>query len=237
MKSATWMSAVAMALAVAAAAGAANADDDKPRTISVTATGTVEAAPDRARITVGVVTEADKAGPAVTDNAAAMSRVIDALKKAGIEARDIATAQFSVSPIHAHNKSASGGYSSRIDGFRVRNQATVDVRDISRVGDVIDLAAQSGANEFSEVEFVVSDFETKLDEARREAMRNALRRASLYVEAAGARLGGVMTISEHVNGGPRPFRAREAAAMASTPIEPGEQTLSVSVSVVWALKD
>jgi uncharacterized protein YggE len=238
MKTSNFMSAVALALAVMAAAGPVKADDGKPRTISINATGTVDAEPDMATITIGVVTEAEKAGKAIADNAAAMSRVVDAIKKVGIDPKDIATERFSVSPIHARNKSASGGYSDRIEGFRVRNSATITVRDIKRVGDLIDLAAENGANTFDDIDFIVSDMETKLDDARRAAMANAIRRAKLYVEAAGARLGDVKSISEHVNGGPRRFRSREASAMAaSTPIEPGQQTLSVSVSVVWELDD
>lgn len=238
MKSNDWMTAAMMALAVVAGAQSANADDERPRTVTVNATGTVEAEPDSATISLGVMTEAEKAGKAVEDNAAAMTRVVDAIKKAGIAPKDIATDQFSISPIYARYKSASGGQSNRIDGFRVTNNATVKVRDVTGIGALIDLAATQGANQFNDISFNVSGLDQKLDDARREAMANAIRRAKLYAEAAGAELGKVLTISERVHGiSPRPqYRGREASSMAAaTPIEPGEQTLSVSVSVVWEL--
>jgi uncharacterized protein YggE len=238
MKSNDWMTAAMMALAVAAGAQTATADDDRPRTITVNATGSVEAEPDYATLSLGVVTEADKAGKAVEANATAMSRVVDALKKSGIAAKDIATDQYAISPIYARYKSASGGQSNRIDGFRVTNSATLKVREVARIGALIDLAAAEGANRFNDISFSVSDLEQKLDAARREAIANAIRRAKLYAEAAGAELGNVMTISERVHGiPPRPqYRGREASSLAAaTPIEPGQQNLSVSVSVVWEL--
>ncbi len=237
MKKTSLISAVIVSLAALAAAGAARADDERPRTVTVNASGSVEATPDLADISLGVVTEADKAGKAVTDNAAAMSKVIAALKNAGIEAKDIATDEYSISPIYARYKSASGDQSNRIDGFRVTNNATITVRDVTRIGDLIDLAAENGTNQFTNIAFRVSDLDAKLDAARREAMANAIRRAKLYAEAAGAELGKVLTISEHVHGlMPRPqYRGREASTMAATPIEPGQQSLSVTVSVVWEL--
>jgi hypothetical protein len=115
---------------------------------------------------------------------------------------------------------------------------TVVVRDVTRLGELIDLAAENGANQFRDIDFRVSGQDAKLDEARREAMANAIRRAKLYAEAAGVELGKVMTISEHVQGlPPQPrYRGREASTMAAaTPIEPGQQRLTVNVSVVWEL--
>ena len=237
MKTTDWMSAVIVGLAALGAASAARADDDRPRTITVNAAGTVEAEPDLADISLGVVTEAEKAGKAVADNAKAMSRVIEALKKAGIPAKDIATDQYAINPIYTHYKSASDGQSNRIDGFRVTNNATVVVRDVTRLGELIDLAAENGANQFRDIAFRVSGQDGKLDEARREAMANAIRRAKLYAEVAGAELGKVMTISEHVHGiPPQPrYSGREASMAAATPIEPGQQRLTVNVSVVWEL--
>jgi uncharacterized protein YggE len=238
MKPTDWMGAVMVGLAALGAAGAASADGERPRTITINASGSVEAEPDLADISLGVLTEAEKAGKAVADNAKAMSRVIEALKKAGIAAKDIATDQYAINPIYAHYKSASGGQSNRIDGFRVTNNATVVVRDVTRLGELIDLAAENGANQFRDIDFRVSGQDAKLDEARREAMANAIRRAKLYAEAAGIELGKVMTISEHVQGlPPQPrYRGREASTMAAaTPIEPGQQRLTVNVSVVWQL--
>lgn len=237
MKTTDWMAAAIIAMAAMAGVATAHADDKRPRTITINATGSVEAEPDFATISLGVLTEAEKAGKAVADNAKAMSRVIEALKKAGIPAKDIATDQYAINPIYANYKSASGGRTNRIDGFRVSNSATVIARDVKRIGELIDLAAENGANQFTDISFQVSGLDEKLDDARREAMANAIRRGKLYAEAAGAELGKVIRISERVQGiSPRPqYRGREASMAASTPIEPGQQRLSVSVSVVWEL--
>lgn len=238
MKATDWLGAVMVGLAALGAATAANANDDRPRTVTINVSGSVGAEPDLADISLGVVTEAERAGKAVADNATAMSRIIDALKKAGIPAKDIATDQYAIRPIYARYKSANGSQSSRIDGFRVTNNATVVVRDVTRIGELIDLAAKNGANQFHDINFRVSGLDAKLDAARRKAIANAIGRARLYAEAAGVELGKVMTISEHVQGiPPRPqYRAREASTMAAaTPIEPGEQRLTVNVSVVWEL--
>ena len=237
MKTTNWMAAAMIATAAMAGAATAQADDKHPRTITINATGSVEAEPDYATISLGVLTEAEKAGKAVADNATAMSRVIEAFKKAGIPAKDIATEQYAINPIYANYKSASGGQTNRIDGFRVTNSATVTARDVTRIGELIDLAAENGANQFTDISFRVSGLDEKLDAARRDAMSNAIRRGKLYAEAAGVELGKVMTISEHVHGiAPQPqYRSREASMAASTPIEPGQQRLSVSVSVVWEL--
>ena len=212
------------------------AEKAKARTISVSASGYVMAQPDMAQIGIGVTTEANSAKAALEQNSEVFQAVLAGLKKLGIAAKDIATAQFQVNPIYARRKS-SGGYSrNKIDGFRVHNKATVTVRDIKQIGPVIDRAAELGGNEIGAIRFVVSDLETKLDEARRAAMRNAVRRAKLYAEAGDAKLGAIQTISEQFHGQPRPVQFGRAAKMsAPAPIEPGQRRLGVTVHAVWEL--
>lgn len=209
---------------------------EQARTISVSASGYVMAQPDLAQVNVGVTTEAGSAKEALEKNSKLFQAVLDGVKKLGIAAKDIATAQFQVNPVYARRKS-SGGYSrNKIDGFRVRNSATVTVRNIKQTGAVIDRAAELGANEIGAITFVVSDIETRLDEARREAMRNAVRRAKLYAEAGDTTLGAIRTISEQFHGQPRPVRYERAAKMSmAAPIEPGQQRLGVTVHAVWEL--
>lgn len=207
------------------------------RSISVSASGYVMAEPDMAQIGVGVTTEASTAKAALEKNSKLFQAVLAGVKKLGIAAKDIATAQFQVNPIYARQKS-SGGYSrNKIDGFRVHNAATVTVRNIKQTGAVIDRAAELGANSVGPITFVVSDIETRLDEARREAMRNAIRRAKLYAEAGDAKLGALQTVSEQFHGRPpQPRRYGRAAKMSSiAPIEPGQQRLGVTVDAVWEL--
>ncbi|MFT5509360.1 MAG: hypothetical protein ACI89J_002442 [Hyphomicrobiaceae bacterium] len=207
--------------------------ETKPRTITVSASGYVTAQPDIAQIAIGVVTEAKSAKTALEQNSKLVAAVLAGIKRLGIDPKDIATQQFQVSRIYKRGKSAGN----RINGFRVRNIANITVRNIKQTGSVIDRAAELGANDIGAINFVVTDMETKLDEARRAAMRNAVRRAKLYAEAANATLGSIQTVSEQFHGRPRQAQFRRTARMsAAAPIEPGQQKLGVTVHAVWSLK-
>jgi uncharacterized protein YggE len=206
------------------------------RTITVSASGTVEAEPDQARITSGVTAEAATAREALTNNTAAMSKVIDQLKAKGIDAKDIQTTSFNVEPVTtAYGKD---GVPPKITGYRVSNQVTVLVRDLAKLGDILDHVVSEGSNQMHGLAFVVSKAETLKDEARKEAMANALRRAKLLAGAAGAEIGQVMQISEEVSHpGPMPYGGvRMAKADMAVPVERGTETLEARVTVTYALK-
>lgn len=208
-----------------------------PRTITISASGYVSATPNIANISLGVITEADTAKAALDDNTKRFRAVLAAIKGQGVASKDIMTEQFRVSPVYERVKKRSGNHR-RIVGFQVQNSANITVRDIQRTGTVIDQATQAGANQIGRIEFTVSKMELKLDFARQEAMRNAIRRAKLFAQEAGARLGAVQTITEqfHSSGRrPRPVY-RQAASMAAAPIEAGEQKLGVTVTGVWLLE-
>lgn len=213
---------------------------DKPRerTITITASGEVAAEPDLAVVTTGVVTEADNARAALTANSNTMKKVIDGLKAGGIAPRDIRTSQLTIEPRYSLTSGISSGRSSKIDGYRVTNRVAVTLRDMTRLGELLDQTATLGANQMGGIQFVVSKAETLTDEARQNAMENAIRRARLYAKASGAELGPVVTISEEVHG--TRFTgggmARTASASAPIPIEQGEQKLTVNVHVTWSLK-
>jgi uncharacterized protein YggE len=228
--------AVFLAFAIAAfGIGTAAAANEKrlERTVSVSATGSASAEPDVARISTGVVSEAESAREAVSQNTALMKRVVDALKAAGIAAKDIQTTAVNVEPRYQH---ANDGRPPAIIGYRALNQVEIDARDIAKLGEVLDQAVTSGANQIGGIHFEVSNAETLLDEARKQAMANALRRAKLYAVAAGTELGQVLTIAEEVHVGPPRPLARSALAAEAMPIERGSQTLEVKVHVTWALR-
>jgi len=211
-------------------------DDDIPRTISVSATGYVMATPDIAELSIGVITEAARAKAALDANSKRFAAVLSAVKGLGVASKDIATEQFRVSPVYERLKSRAKNHQ-QIVAFRVHNTATVTIREISKTGDVIDRATTAGANNIGRIDFTVSGLELKLDIARQEAMRNAIRRAKLFAEAAGATLGQVQTISEQFHGAHRPQPVyRRAASMAAAPIAPGQQRLGVTVTTVWLLE-
>lgn len=205
------------------------------RWVSVAGHGSVEAPPDSAQITTGVVTEGATAREALTANNAAMRKVIDGLKAAGIDAKDIQTQQFQISPRYRDYK---GRGAQQIEAYVVRNQVDVKVREIAKLGDILDQVVTLGANQASSINFIVSDAEKRKDEARRLAVQNATHRARLLAESAGAKLGPVITISEEVMGPrpPRPMVARSSMSAESVPIEGGSETLSVRVEMSFALE-
>lgn len=205
------------------------------RTVTVAATGSVSVEPDMAYVTTGVASEADTAREALQRNNAAMKAVIDGLKAAGIDAKDIQTASFNIEPRYVHPKDGSAP---KVTGYRVVNQVRIAVRDLTRLGELLDRAVNLGANQAAGISFEVSSAETLKDEARKQAMANALRRARLFAEAAGATVGEVVTIAEDVfMPPPRPYGGvRSAMSADAVPIERGSQMLEVRVQVTWALR-
>lgn len=224
---------LAAVLALAATPIAVQADDNEiQRSITVSASGSVAAEPDMARITSGVTSEADTAKEALSLNSQAMKTVIAGLKAAGIAPKDTQTSSFRIDPRYTR---AQEGQPSVIDGYRVTNQIQITARDLDRLGEVLDKLISLGANQMAGLTFEVSKSETLRDEARNEAVANALRRAKLYAAAAGAEVGEVLRISEGaVGGGPRPAAMTMRAQAA--PIEPGTEMLQANVTVTWAME-
>lgn len=209
--------------------------EDKPmdRLITVSATGYAYAEPDRARLTTGVTAEAGTAEAALSANTELMQKVVSGLKDNGIDAKDIQTSNFNVEPRYTNPRD---GAPPVIDGYRVSNQVAIQVRDLKSLGGLLDKLVSLGANQVHGLEFEVSKAETLKDEARKEAVANARRRAELLAAAAGAEVGEVVTIAEDVSyGGPRPMAMR-TAKMDSAPVEAGTETLEARVTVTWKLK-
>lgn len=209
--------------------------EEKPmdRLITVSAAGYAYAEPDRATVSAGVAAEADTAAAALSANTELMQKVVAGLKESGIDAKDIQTSNFNVEPRYSNPRE---GAPPTIDGYRVSNQVTVLVRDLKALGGLLDKLVSLGANQVSGLSFEVSKAETLKDEARKEAVANARRRAELLAAAAGAEIGEVVTIAEDVGyGGPRPMAMRAAKAE-SVPIEAGTETLEARVTVTWKLK-
>lgn len=223
---------LAFALICGATEGLAAEGGKVERTVSVSATGSVVAEPDIAQVSAGVVTEADTARDAMSRNSSVMAKLIEGLKGAGIPPKDIQTTTVNVEPRYTQPKD---GRPATINGYRVVNQVRLTVRDVKRVGDIIDQAMTLGANQIHHIAFDVADAETLKDEARRRAMENARRRGELYAKAAGGQLGPVLRISESV-GDVQPMPGPRAAMRASVPIEPGTRMLEVDVHVTYALQ-
>jgi uncharacterized protein YggE len=206
-----------------------------PPAISVTGEATVSVAPDQAQIDGGVTSDARTAREASDANNAAMGKVLLALKGAGIEEKDYQTSRLSLQPQFATPSKASER-AQGILSFRASNRVTVKIRDVTKVANVIDVLVSAGANEIGGIHFTVTQASKVLDEAREKAIADARRKAEIYAKAAGVTLGEPISISEE--GTPVPlYRGKMAAPMAAgAPVAQGEETLSVTVSVSWAIK-
>ncbi|MFD2646780.1 SIMPL domain-containing protein [Devosia albogilva] len=210
-------------------------------TISIAGRGEVQAAPDMAMITSGVTSQGATAREALDANTAAMTELLDELKAAGIEARDIQTTGFSVNPNYVYSDERDGnGYSlpPKINGYQVSNTVTVIVRDLEELGTILDRSVTVGANTVNGVTFSVADPSELLNEARKKAFADARAKAELYAETAGTTLGDLESIRESQNfDAPQPYAmyARAEAASAPVPVEAGELTFSITVDVEWDL--
>lgn len=223
---------------LAALAAPALAADDDTRTISVTGTGKVSAPPDMATIQTGVVTQADAAGAALKSNNEAMRKIMDVLKEHGIADKDVQTSSFNVHPVYRHDP--EGRREPEVTGYRVHNQVSVKVRNLPKLGEVLDALVQAGSNQVSGVSFGVDDPDGILDQARSRAIADARSRAQVYAQAAGVKVGRVLSISEQPPQMPGPMpmgRMAFQAEAASVPIATGEQDFQVTVYLAYALED
>jgi uncharacterized protein len=199
--------------------------------ISVSGVATISVPPDQAQVEAGVTSDGKTAREASEANNTTMGKVLLALKAAGIDGKDIQTSRLSLQPQSAPNRSTNA-----IAGYRASNQVMGRVRDVTKVASTIDLLVGAGANDIGGINFMVSQASKLLDDAREQAVADARRKAEIYAKAAGVTLGAPLSIAEE--GAPAPvFRGKMALApMAATPVAQGEQTLSVTVSVSWAIK-
>ena len=206
---------------------------DQVPQIAVAAHGEIKVAPDRANIQISVQTRAATAAAAANENATKQSAVIAALRALGLSADDISTINYNVYPEQRYEPNKEPV----IIGYNVTNTVSVDVRKLSQVGPVIDAALSKGANMITSLQFYASNTE----DARRTAIASAVQKARADAEAAaraaGGSVGGLLeiTVGAYSAPPPRPMM-RVSAAMADqaqTPINPGEQTLSVDVSTRW----
>lgn len=219
--------------------------DEAPRPhITVTGEGEAAAAPDMAILSLVVLQEKPTAREALTANNEAMAKVLDAMKKAGIAERDLQTSGFSIDPryVYPENKdNTQPPQAPKIVGYAVSNSLTVRVRDLKKVGEILDQSVTLGVNQGGNLIFTNDKPETVVEEARKKAVANALAKAKTLTEAAGVSLGKVIEISEQ-SYSPRPMpmgreKMMAAAPADSVPIASGENTYNVNVNVTFELKN
>ena len=227
----------------ATAAKAQTAEPQQERLLTVSGKGTAHGAPDMALITLGVVSEHETARGALAENNQSMQRILTALKAGGMESRDLQTSGFSIEPVYSQPPSSDQGtaepFRPQIMGYRVHNNVTLRVRDLVGLGAILDQVVTLGANSISGPTFTIDDRTRLEDEAREAAVKDALRKAELYAAAAGITLGPLFRIEEGYVQPPQPLLGdvmmRMEAAPASVPIESGELTFDVQVTVSWRI--
>ena len=230
------LSSIAVAPALAQTMPVAPAMIPDGTLLDITATGKTTRVPDLATIRAGVVTQAPTAAAALSDNANRMSAVLSALKRAGIQPRDIATANVSLQPQYRYDDNKPPV----ITGYQATNTVSIRFRDIAKSGAILDALVAQGANQIDGPNLSLDQPDAALDEARVDAVKRAQARAQLYAKAAGLSVSRILTIAEggEIAGPPPPMPVyRMAAAKAAdTQVMPGESDVTVTITVRFLLK-
>ncbi|MBP1844737.1 uncharacterized protein YggE [Rhizobium petrolearium] len=232
-----------LAGALTAAACPASAQEFRPRdpVISISGEGEASIAPDMAVLTLSVVRNGQTAEAALSANSAAMKEVLTAIKADGVADRDIQTSNFSIYPQYRHSEPKNGVVDPpEVVGYEVANTLTLKVRDLDKLGALIDRSVKLGVNQGGQIVFTNDDPEEAMTEARKAAVAKALAKARTLTEAAGVKLGRVLEISENAaRPMPQPMMrmamAKDMAAEA-VPVATGENTYTVTVNVTFALE-
>jgi uncharacterized protein YggE len=203
--------------------------------LSISAQAEARRVPDVATLSAGVVTQAADANAAMRANATQMDKVMAAIKAAGIAERDIRTSGISLNPQYKYVENQSP----TITGYQASNTVDLKVRDVARLGKVLDALVASGANQVNGPNFEIDQPEPVYDQARRDALQKAQARAEMYAKALGLKVRRIVSISE--GGGYRPPMPMPMMAMAraknesDTSMAPGETTLTANLDVVFEL--
>lgn len=231
----------ALLIAAAPLAAPAQDRDRKAPAIVVTGQGDAALAPDLAIVNLSVADTAKTAREALDANNKAMSAVLKGLKDQGIAARDLQTAGLSIQPQYSYPQNEDGTPKPPVlNGYTVTNGLTVRVRDLAKLGAIIDQSVTSGVNQGGDIRFTNEDPAKALEEARIEAVKDATAKAKTLAEAAGVKLGRVIEITEGApDPGPQPLMRMQMAKEASdaVPVEAGENSYSVNVSVTFAIAE
>lgn len=222
-----------LGLYFSAPAQAADTTDNR-RTLNVSGQAKVNASPDIAYINLGVITEDKDAKTAQKANAASMDKVISAIKASGVKAEDIKTVNYSIYPKYEYDK--EGGISN-ITGYTVNNSVNVTVRDLAKTGDIIDAATESGVNVSSNISFGLKNYEEYYNEALKNAVLAAKKKASTMAGALGVTLKAPISVNE--GGGYSPlmnyvsYDMKAGAANGATPIQAGSLEITANVNIVY----
>ncbi|UYB50970.1 SIMPL domain-containing protein [Xanthomonas sp. AM6] len=202
--------------------------------LNIAAQAEAKHAPDVATLSAGVVTQAVDSAAAMRQNAEQMTKVLAAVRAAGIADKDVQTSGISLSPQYKYAENQAP----QIIGYQASNSVNLKVRDIAKLGKVLDALAAQGANQINGPTFEIDDPEPLYDQARVDALKKAQARAQTYAKSLGLRVRRIVSISEGGGGGVRPVPMMRAMAMKAemdTPVAAGESSVSVNLDVVFEL--
>ncbi|WP_339819341.1 SIMPL domain-containing protein [Sulfitobacter dubius] len=223
-----------VALAWMAGAGMVSAQQGPEEGIIVTGQGSIAAAPDMATITLGVTEEATTAKAAMDKVTEAVAAILTQLDAQGVAARDRQTSRFYLRPVH-DRRPVEDGQPPRITGYQAGNSVTVKVRDLDRLGAMMDAVIDDGANDFNGLDFGLQDPKDALAEARKAAVADASERARQLAEAAGVKLGTLIRLTENSQSQPKMFEAARMGMAMDSAIAEGEVEVQAEVSMTFAI--
>lgn len=223
------------AMTAAVAAMPAHAEE---RRISVSGTGTTLVAPDMATITLGVTNQDKQASVAMQATSDAVAQILKRLDEMGLETRDVQTRDLSLSPVWS-GRNSSDNQPPEITGFAASNRVSVRVRDLDKLGQIMDAVIKDGANDFGGLSFGVQEPKPLEAEARAKAVADATAKAQQLAQAAGITLGPVISINDHGGGAAPIARMREAAFSdaGGVPVAGGEVSVSVNISMEFEISE
>ncbi|WP_257985787.1 SIMPL domain-containing protein [Bacillus sp. M6-12] len=194
--------------------------------MKVSGEGSVTAAPDRAIVTVGVITEGNDPEKAQTENAAAITRIVNALVAIGIPRENIRTADYRIEPQYDYKEGQQ-----IFKGYKVTHLLRITVEKIEQTGTVLDTAVKNGANYAANIEFSISNPEAYYNQALSLALKNAYGKAITIAQTLDVHLIATPIHVEEVSQAPSPltYKSAEFAAIQATQIQPGEQTISALI--------
>lgn len=224
-------------LTFVAAISLTSAQVDTRRTVSVEGEAEIFLTPDRATVSIGVETEGKDVVTIKKDNDRRVRAIFDAIKKVGIDQRDIMTSDLQIQP--QYNWKQDGRR--ELIKYQMRNVVTITVRDLAKLEDVINASVAEGSNLLDNVSFSVADSKSVRDNLRINAAKNAKAKAEALAGAVGARVGKVLNLSEH--GGYQPptpmykgVRSMAAEADMGTPVSAGQLSMRITVNAIFEIE-
>jgi len=206
------------------------------RTLNVNGTGRIYLVPDLAYINIGVHTEAANVAEALSSNTSQAQKVADVLKGLGIDPKDIQTTSFNVYPLQRN------GPNGEVTGtsYVVENTVYVIVRDLTKLGNILDAVVSSGANNITGIQFDSTAKDQALVDARKAAINDARKQAQALADAAGVTLDAIQSINVS-NNTPVPMYdvkggAMMAASSSPVPVSAGQLIIEVDSNLTYSIK-